>query len=68
MLANLAGYHYTARKHFDYGIRHGPQGICFVDLRAKTLFNLGPTDEAIEAFAQTVRIFPGDKCLCSGST
>jgi lipoprotein NlpI len=60
-LANLAGDHDTALKHLDYGIRHWPQGNVFVDVRAKTLFNLGRYDEAAEAFVQTVRMFPGDE-------
>lgn len=60
MLANLVGDHDAALKHLDYGIRRWPQFNELVDLRAKTLFNLGRYDEAAEAFVQTVKAFPGD--------
>lgn len=60
MLANLVGDHDAALKHLDYGIRRWPQFNELIDLRAKTLFNLGRYDEAAEAFVQTVKEFPGD--------
>ena len=60
MLANLVGDHDAALKHLDYGIRRWPQFNELIDLRAKTLFNLGRYDEAAEAFVQTVKAFPGD--------
>ena len=60
MLANLVGDHDAALKHLDDGIRRWPQFNELVDLRAKTLFNLGRYDEAAQAFVQTVKEFPGD--------
>jgi tetratricopeptide (TPR) repeat protein len=60
MMANLFGAHDEALKDFDYGIRRWPQFNVLFDLRAKTLFNLGRYDEAADAFAQTVKLFPGD--------
>jgi tetratricopeptide (TPR) repeat protein len=61
VMANLAGDHGAALGHLDYAIRHWPQFNVVVDLRAKTLFNLGRYDEAAEAFVQTVKMFPGDE-------
>jgi len=60
MWANLVGDHDAALKHLGDGIRRWPQFNELLDLRAKTLFNLGRYDEAAEAFAQTVKAFPGD--------
>lgn len=60
MMANLAGDHDVALKHFEYAMRRWPQFNQLIDLRAKTLFNLGRYDEAAEAFVQTVKAFPGD--------
>jgi tetratricopeptide (TPR) repeat protein len=61
MIANLAGDHDAALQRLDYAIRRWPRFNEVVDLRAKTLFNLGRYDEAAEAFVQTVRMFPGDE-------
>ncbi|MBJ7412884.1 MAG: hypothetical protein JHD15_21365 [Phenylobacterium sp.] len=60
MLANLVGDHEAALKHLDYGIRRWPQFNELIDLRAKTLFNLGRHQEAAAAFVATVKEFPGD--------
>lgn len=61
MMANLAGDHDVALEHLEYAMRRWPQFNELIDLRAKTLFNLGRYDEAAEAFAQTVKAFPGDE-------
>lgn len=61
MMANLAGDHEAALQHLEYAMRRWPHFNEVVDLRAKTLFNLGRYDEAAEAFAQTVKAFPGDE-------
>lgn len=60
MMANLAGDHDLALQYFDYAARRWPRFNEILDLRAKTLFNLGRYDEAAEAFAATVKAFPGN--------
>ncbi len=61
MWANLAGDHEAALQHLEYAMRRWPQFNALVDLRAKTLFNLGRYEAASEAFVQTVKAFPGDE-------
>jgi tetratricopeptide (TPR) repeat protein len=61
MMANLAGDHDAALKYLDHAIGRWPQFNEVFDLRAKTLFNMRRYDEAAEAFAQTVKMFPGDE-------
>lgn len=61
MWANLAGEHTAALQHLEYAMERWPQFNLLIDLRAKTLFNLGRYEEAAEAFVQTVKAFPGDE-------